>query len=219
MAKVQSQDAENSDPPNDDRDSAILHELRGLRKEHAEPVAVAVADNKRALARLECRYVTELFGGETYVSCSVVLPALCHLCRTMEVSDKNLAYIGKFKTAFKKDLFSIRPTLQGLEKGDGEAVWTSLQALLENKPSTATPEPVEKPPEKRSLLLFASDTDSDDDMVEPSRALNHYKAEPTISMEEFCLQWWKTHAGAINSCLSWLPLQDLFLLRDFFHLQ
>ncbi|CAG5861716.1 unnamed protein product [Menidia menidia] len=39
-------------------------------------------------------------------------------------------------------------------------------------------------------------TDSDDDMVEPSKALNHYKAEPTISMEECPLQWWKTHAGA-----------------------
>ncbi|XP_071376199.1 E3 SUMO-protein ligase ZBED1-like [Centroberyx affinis] len=42
------------------------------------------------LQRLEtllepCRYVTELLGGETYVSCSVVLPALCHLYRTMEV--------------------------------------------------------------------------------------------------------------------------------------
>ncbi|CAG5865923.1 unnamed protein product [Menidia menidia] len=49
MAKVQSQEAEQSDSPNDDRDSTILHELRGLRKEYAE----AVSDNKRALARLE----------------------------------------------------------------------------------------------------------------------------------------------------------------------
>uniref|UniRef100_A0A3B3YAM2 L1 transposable element RRM domain-containing protein n=1 Tax=Poecilia mexicana TaxID=48701 RepID=A0A3B3YAM2_9TELE len=49
MAKAQSHEVEYSDPPNEDRDSAILLELRGLRKEHAE----AVSDNKRALARLE----------------------------------------------------------------------------------------------------------------------------------------------------------------------
>ena len=48
--------------------------------------------------------MNELLGGETYVSCSVVLPALCHLYRTMEVSEEDPAYIGKFKTAFKKDL-------------------------------------------------------------------------------------------------------------------
>ncbi|XP_038129201.1 E3 SUMO-protein ligase ZBED1-like [Cyprinodon tularosa] len=150
----------------------------------------------------------------SYVSCSVVLPALCHLYRTMEVSDEDPAYIGKFKTAFKKDLSERQANLNNgwlniasaldprfkdlkcLKKGDREAVWTSLQALLENKTSTATLEPVEEPPKKRSLLLFASDTDSDDDMVEPSRALKNYKAEPTISMEECPLQWWKTHAGA-----------------------
>ncbi|XP_034057937.1 zinc finger BED domain-containing protein 1-like [Gymnodraco acuticeps] len=61
------------------------------------------------LQRLEtllkpCRYVTELLGGETYVSCSVVLPALRHLTRTMEVSDDDPAYVVRFKAAFKKDL-------------------------------------------------------------------------------------------------------------------
>ncbi|MEQ2240451.1 hypothetical protein ILYODFUR_015073 [Ilyodon furcidens] len=50
-AKVKCHEADCSEPPNEDRDSAILHELRGLRKEHAE----AVGDNKRALARLETR--------------------------------------------------------------------------------------------------------------------------------------------------------------------
>ncbi|KAG7506697.1 band 3 anion exchange protein-like [Solea senegalensis] len=50
------------------------------------------------LQRLEtllepCRYVTELRGGEAYVSCSVVLPALCHLCHVMEVSDEDLVYV------------------------------------------------------------------------------------------------------------------------------
>ncbi|XP_051236058.1 E3 SUMO-protein ligase ZBED1-like [Dicentrarchus labrax] len=99
------------------------------------------------LQRLEtilepCRYVTELLGGETDVSCSVVLPALCHLYRTMEV------YTGKFKTAFKKDLSERQANpnngwlniasaqdprfkdLKYLQKGDREEVWTSLQVLL-----------------------------------------------------------------------------------------
>ncbi|XP_053479313.1 E3 SUMO-protein ligase ZBED1-like [Ictalurus furcatus] len=60
------------------------------------------------LARLEmvlepCRYITELLGGEKYVSCSVVLQH-CHLLCTMEVSDVDPAYIACFKAAFTKDL-------------------------------------------------------------------------------------------------------------------
>ncbi|XP_060756808.1 E3 SUMO-protein ligase ZBED1-like [Neoarius graeffei] len=61
------------------------------------------------LQRLEtllspCRGVTELLGGENYVSCSVVLPALRHLTRTMEASDDDPAYVVKFKAAFEKEL-------------------------------------------------------------------------------------------------------------------
>ncbi|XP_031165323.1 zinc finger BED domain-containing protein 1-like [Sander lucioperca] len=164
------------------------------------------------LQRLEtilepCKYVTELLGGETYVSCSVVLPALCHLYRTMDVSEEDRAYIGQFLSERQANLnngwlniaSALDPRfkdLKYLQRGDREEVWTSLEVLLQNKPSTATPEPAEEPPKKRSLLLFASDTDSDNDTVEPSRALNRYKAEPSISMEECPLQWWTTHAGA-----------------------
>ncbi|KAK5601049.1 hypothetical protein CRENBAI_005167 [Crenichthys baileyi] len=57
-AKVKSYEVDRSEPPNEDRDSAILHELRGLRKEHAE----AVGDNKRALARLDTS-IKELMDG------------------------------------------------------------------------------------------------------------------------------------------------------------
>lgn len=113
--------------------------------------------------------MTELLGGETYVSCSVVLPALCHLYRTMEVTEEDPAYIGKFKTAFKKDLSERQANLNNgwlniasaldprfkdlkfLQRGDREEVWTSLEVLLQNKPSTATPEPAEEPPKKRTL--------------------------------------------------------------------
>ena len=53
---------------------------------------------------LPCRYITELLGGEMYVSCYVVLSALCHFQRTMKVSDIDRAYIARLKAAFTKDL-------------------------------------------------------------------------------------------------------------------
>ncbi|CAL8370529.1 unnamed protein product [Boreogadus saida] len=61
------------------------------------------------LANLEkqlepCRYITELLGGDKYVSCSVVLPALCHLQHVMKISDDDPAYIVRFKAAFTTDL-------------------------------------------------------------------------------------------------------------------
>ncbi|XP_076864022.1 E3 SUMO-protein ligase ZBED1-like [Brachyhypopomus gauderio] len=161
-----------------------------------------------------CRYVTELLGGETYVSCSVVLPAFCHLHRTMEVSEEDPAYIERFKTAFKKDLLERQKTLnhrwlkiasaldprfkdlKHLPKGEREEVWTSLELLLQNEPSRTTSKPLEEPAKKRSLLVLTSDTDSDDDVIGLSRALNRYKAEPSICMEACPLQWWSTHAGA-----------------------
>lgn len=55
--------------------------------------------------------MTELLGGETYVSCSVVLPALRHLTRTMDVSDDDPAYVVRFKAAIKKDLSQRQDTL------------------------------------------------------------------------------------------------------------
>jgi hypothetical protein len=51
-----------------------------------------------------CRYITELLGGDKYVSCSVVLPALCHLQHGIKISDDDPAYIVRFKAAFTKDL-------------------------------------------------------------------------------------------------------------------
>ena len=55
--------------------------------------------------------MTELLGGETYISCSVVLPALRHLTHTMEVSDDDPAYVVRFKTAFIQDLSQRQETL------------------------------------------------------------------------------------------------------------
>lgn len=161
---------------------------------------------------IRCRSLTELLGGETFVSCSVVLPALCPLCRTTEVSEEDPAYVERFKTAFKRDLSQWQANISSrwlkivsaldphfkdlryLPRGESEEVWTSLEALLQEEASRATPEPLEEPPKKkRSLLLLVSD--SDDDM-----------------------------RGDIHGCLPWLPntwpsLPLLSPVRDFFHLQ
>lgn len=48
--------------------------------------------------------MSELLGGQNYVSCSVVLPAMCHLTRVMEVTEDDPAYMIKFKGAFTADL-------------------------------------------------------------------------------------------------------------------
>ncbi|KAL7872220.1 hypothetical protein SRHO_G00072030 [Serrasalmus rhombeus] len=58
------------------------------------------------LQRLEavldpCRYFTEILGGEKFVSCSVVLPALCHLSRVMVSSEDDPV---KFKQTFTLDM-------------------------------------------------------------------------------------------------------------------
>ncbi|XP_033933242.1 E3 SUMO-protein ligase ZBED1-like [Pseudochaenichthys georgianus] len=197
------------------------------------------------LQRLEtllkpCRYVTELLGGETYVSCSVVLPALRHLTRTMEVSDDDPAYVVRFKAAFKKDLSQRQDALNHgwlrvataldprfkdlkcLPRGERGGVWTSVEALLQKEPDRATPEPTEEPARKRSFLLCNSDSESENEEG-PNGALGRYRAEPTISETDCSLQWWSTH-GPIHSFLPWpasiwaaLPL--LSLARDFSHWQ
>ena len=38
------------------------------------------------------------------MSCSAVLPALCHLQHKMEVTDDDPAYVLRFKTTFSEDL-------------------------------------------------------------------------------------------------------------------
>ncbi|KAL6473698.1 hypothetical protein MHYP_G00172590 [Metynnis hypsauchen] len=86
--------------------------------------------------------------------------------------------------------------LKHLPKGEREEVWTSLEVLLQNEPSKTTSKPLEEPAKKRSLLFLTSDSESDDDVIGLNRALNRYKAEPSICMEACPLQWWSTHAGA-----------------------
>ena len=96
-------------------------------------------------------YVTEILGGEAYVSCSVVLPALCHLHHVIKVSDDDPADLVRFNTTLKEDLAlrqkntnnallklakALDPCfkdLTSLPKSEREAVWaTHLEACYMN---------------------------------------------------------------------------------------
>ena len=149
----------------------------------------------------------ELLGGEPYVSCSFVLPAL------PPASLK----AARFKAAFKKDLSERQADINNswlkiasaldprfkdvkfLPRGERDELWDSLQGLLQKEPSGATPQPVEEPAKKRrNLLLFASESDSDADMEGPNRALNCYRAAHSISMDDCPLLWW-SGVGRLSS--------------------
>ncbi|XP_062851037.1 E3 SUMO-protein ligase ZBED1-like [Trichomycterus rosablanca] len=73
-----------------------------LDKQRHKLVLLSAAEwtNLEKLAAIlePCRHVTDLLGGETYVSCSAVLPVLRFLDHTMKVSDEDSTYIVKFKT-------------------------------------------------------------------------------------------------------------------------
>ncbi|KAJ8375518.1 hypothetical protein SKAU_G00060980 [Synaphobranchus kaupii] len=158
-------------------------------------LALLTAAEYDRLARLEtllepCKYVTNLLGGDKYVSCSAVLPALCHLQRKMEVAT---ALDPRFKD------------LKCMPRAEREEVWRVLCEVLNNRePPRAEVEP-EPPKKKMALLLMATDSESDDE-AQSNKPLDRYRAEPSIDTEQCPLQWWSTHTGAhgegvqINEC-------------------
>nr|XP_024657016.1 zinc finger BED domain-containing protein 1-like [Maylandia zebra] len=171
------------------------------------------------LQRLEtllepCRYVTELLGGEAYVSCSVVLPAFCHLRHVMEVTDEDPAYVVRFKEKFKEDLASRQEhtnyawlqiataldprfkDLRSVPKTDREAVWITLAGML-HEDSPRRSHTAEEGPAKKRLSLLQMDSDSEsEEEVQQDRAIQRYRAEPCTALEDCPLQWWAAHAGA-----------------------
>ncbi|KAE8295701.1 hypothetical protein D5F01_LYC06636 [Larimichthys crocea] len=165
-----------------------------------------------------CRYVTELLGGEQYVSCSVVLPALRHLFRVMEPSDDDPVYVLRFKNAFTTDLAQRKDStnlrwlkistaldprfkdLKCLPKDERSEVWASVRDLMretcaQQPPAETTEEPS---PKKRrtSILLGSSDSDTDDEEESIERCLDRYKVEPKMDIEGCPLQWWSKREGA-----------------------
>ncbi|CAJ1057726.1 E3 SUMO-protein ligase ZBED1-like [Xyrichtys novacula] len=158
------------------------------------------------------KYVTELLGGENFVSCSAVLPALSHLSRVMEVSEDDPAYMAKFKETFTADLeqrkektnlpwlkvaTALDPRfkdLKCLSKPERAEVWRSITDLLkEERPAQPEQPTVSVPPKKRLALMFESSSDEEDYL---ERCLERYRAEPTIDMEDCPQQWWADHEGA-----------------------
>uniref|UniRef100_A0AAZ1XRF2 BED-type domain-containing protein n=1 Tax=Oreochromis aureus TaxID=47969 RepID=A0AAZ1XRF2_OREAU len=143
-----------------------------------------------------CRYVTELLGGERYVSCSMVLPALCHLFRIMEDSS-NLTWL-KIATALDPRF----KDLKCLSKDERREVWASVHDLLmaetdAHQPSAQTTEEPSPKKSKMSISLLSSpdsDTEEEEDAIDC--CLNLYKAEPKIDIGECPLQWWLKGEGA-----------------------
>ncbi|XP_072237421.1 E3 SUMO-protein ligase ZBED1-like [Leuresthes tenuis] len=160
---------------------------------------VALGKKSEQLIRdVPTRYVTELLGGEAYISCSVVLPAFRHLDRVMDITDDDPAYVVKFKNAFQRDL----EARQAVANETWFKVWTSLENMLQAaepkraatlQPSTEDDQPAQK--KRRSALLLGSDSDSEEDGME-SGELQRYRAEPSISIDDCPLQWWYAHSGA-----------------------
>ena len=160
--------------------------------------------------------MAELLGGEKYVSCSVALPAFCHITRVMESSDEDPAYVVKFKSTLKKDLewrkenanmeylkiaTALDPRFKDLKclpRAERSEVWALVTNMLmedkvvAEKPVKETSEPPKKP--KLTLLVDSSESDSEqeDDSIENS--VRRYRAEPTISSDSCPLEWWSKHA-------------------------
>ncbi|KAK3546875.1 hypothetical protein QTP86_003805 [Hemibagrus guttatus] len=156
----------------------------------------------------------EILGGEKYVSCSVVLPALCHLSLKMAVSEDDPAYVVRFKDAYKEDMRKSKEnpniawpkiataldyrfkTLKCIPKAERAEVWETLGKMLKEKElaphySDAGSDPQKK---KIGLLLMGSDTESDDETSLESISLARYRAEPSISLEQCPLHWWSAHS-------------------------
>ncbi|KAI4875619.1 hypothetical protein NFI96_008201 [Prochilodus magdalenae] len=188
-------------------------------------VAMLSAQELAKLQKLEellepCRYVTEILRGEQYVSCSVVLPALCHLFRVMEPSDDDPVYVVRFKTVFIPDLTKRKDTtnltwlkittaldprfkdLKCLPKDERSEIWASLHNLMMAEMPAQQPsaEATETQPSKKrrmsAFLLGSSDTDTDEEEESIEQCLDRYKAECKMDMEGCPLQWWSTREGA-----------------------
>ncbi|KAJ4933403.1 hypothetical protein JOQ06_030234 [Pogonophryne albipinna] len=172
----------------------------------------------KCVSYLYPRYISDLLGGEKFVSCSVVLPALCHLSRVMESSKDDPAYMVTFKQTFRTDMekrkdktniawlrvaTALDPRfkdLKCLSRPDRAEVWRSITALLRGE-RPAQPEQPERPatsetPKKRLALMVAPESSSDEEEDCIETCVERYKAEPTIALEDCPQQWWSKHEGA-----------------------
>ncbi|XP_060792592.1 E3 SUMO-protein ligase ZBED1-like [Neoarius graeffei] len=201
------------------RNRDALHTMLSQQQHH---LALPTCAEYEKLAKLEkllepCRYITEFLGGDKYVSCSVVIPALCHLQHEMKISDDDPAYIVRFKAAFTKDLSQQREKLnlewlkgivataldprfkdlKCLARADREAVWAKLCELVKGEESALQPlgEENPAPPKKKTaLLLMGSDSESDEE-TPADNTVERYKVEPSASLDQYPLKWWSEHTA------------------------
>uniref|UniRef100_A0A8C1L2T9 Uncharacterized protein n=1 Tax=Cyprinus carpio TaxID=7962 RepID=A0A8C1L2T9_CYPCA len=189
-----------------------LHQQRGT------PAMLTNAELEK-IEKLEtllepCRYVTELLGGEQYISCSAVLPALCHLFRLMTGSDDDPGYVLRFKAAFTSDLSKRKQStnlqwlkvataldprfkdLKCLPRSEREEVWKLIKEESAQQPEPRR-EPEPGPPKKKMHFLLAAASDSDDEEDPASdTSVDRYRGEPSISIDDCPLEWWSGHARA-----------------------
>lgn len=164
------------------------------------------------------RYLTELLGGDRYVSCFVALPAFFHLSQVMESSDDDPAYVSKFKSTFREDLetrkgnaniaylkiaTALDPRFKDLKcipRAERSEVWASIIDLLKEKMVTAEKPAEDKtsePPKKKSnLLAVSSESNSEQEEDSLENCVHRYRAEPAINSDSCPLEWWSKHEGS-----------------------
>ncbi|KAL2078815.1 hypothetical protein ACEWY4_026500 [Coilia grayii] len=191
-----------------------------LHQQRSKPPMLTNAElekiEKREALLEPCRYVTELVGGEQYISCSVVLPALCHLLRVMEGCDDDPGYVLRFKAAFAADLSKRKEStnvqwlkmataldprfkdLKCLPRSEREAVWKSVKEESAQQPEPHRETEPDPPKKKMNLLLTASDSEEEGDPTS-DMTVDRYRSEPSISMEDCPLKWWSEHTAAYPS--------------------
>jgi hypothetical protein len=87
-------------------------------------------DKLSAMAKLlqPCKDASDFLGGESYVSCSSVLPTLAKLMKLMAESDDDPAYASRFKTALVAD---IKRRLNDVLTKESKSMWFFVACLLD----------------------------------------------------------------------------------------
>jgi hypothetical protein len=169
------------------------------------------------------KYVTEILGGSKYVSCSLVLPTLCHLRRLMSAEDDDPAYIARFKQSFLLDLddrfddrtvlwlrcaSALDPRFKSLKfvpERFRQDIWDKLTAEVKAvqddkaKERDKTADVQQTPSKRQRLLCFDSSDDEESVQIKQSSAkdiVNRYRVVPSISDNADPLAWWVSFSGA-----------------------
>lgn len=174
--------------------------------------------DKLATTLKPCLDITELLGGQKYVTGSVVIPAVAHLKRLMTISDDTEpGFISRFKAMLVNDLTerisdwnlyekyeeatALDPrfkTLRCISENKRELVWKRLS--LSNLKQQLVSEKKDNLPKRRKLCFEDTSTllESDQDSANASSIeteIQIYRSLPELD-DDFAdpLQWWKIHS-------------------------